>query len=376
MLSCKAFYESLIGSGLSFFAGVPDSLLKDFGAYVTDHTSPVDHIIAANEGNAIGLAAGHYLATGSPGLVYMQNSGLGNAVNPLVSLTAHEVFGIPILLLIGWRGEPGKVDAPQHVLQGKVTLPILETLGIEHRVLPSTMDEALTCLNAALGVMRKNCSPYALVVRKGTFEPYHLQTHTVTHYLLMREESIKIIADRLGPRDVVVSTTGKTSRELFDYRVSSKSECMGQDFYMLGSMGHASQIALGIALAQPDRQVLCMDGDGALIMHMGVLPVIGTKHLSNFKHIVFNNGAHDSVGGQPTAAHDIDIPEIAKACGYSLAMRAVTRDQLVTQLDELRSAQGPALLEIRISRGARTALGRPTVSPSVIKDNFMTFLSG
>lgn len=375
MLDCDAFYQALISSGLSFFAGVPDSLLKDFCAYVTDHAGAGNHIITANEGNAIGLAAGHYLATGNPGMVYMQNSGLGNAVNPLTSLADPDVFGIPMLLLVGWRGEPGKEDEPQHVKQGKITLSLLESLEIEYSILPAELDEALTCLNKALDSMQKHSAPYGLVIRKGTFEPYKLQTQSVTPYTLAREDAIRMIVDGLGSRDVIVSTTGKASRELFEYRSFLKQERRGQDFLVVGSMGHASQIALGIALAKPDIQVFCLDGDGALIMHMGALAVIGTQHPRNLKHIVINNGVHDSVGGQPTVALDIDVVTIAKSCGYSVAVRAETRDELASQLDSFRSCQGPALLEIRVKRGGRSDLGRPTVTPTVIKEDFMAFLS-
>ena len=374
MLDCKAFYDAVIEKGISFFAGVPDSLLKDFCAYVTDHTDPKRHIITANEGNAIALAAGHYLATGRPGLVYMQNSGLGNAVNPLTSLVAPEVYSIPLLLLIGWRGEPGIKDEPQHIKQGKITLPLLETLDISYSVLPDNLEEAVACLDTAVGVMDTNLSPYALVVRKGTFKPYKLQKQTVALYEMVREDAVRVFADWIGPRDVVVATTGKTSRELFEYRVASGCEQLGQDFLTVGSMGHASQIALGIALARPDRQVFCLDGDGALIMHMGSLAITGTQQPRNFKHVIINNGAHDSVGGQPSAGLDIDILAIARACGYTVALSAKTRDDLITQLDTLLTSQGPSLLEVRVNKGSRADLGRPTTTPIENKENFMKFL--
>jgi len=374
MLDCKAFYDAVIEKKISFFAGVPDSLLKDFCAYVTEHTDPKRHIITANEGNAIALAAGHYLATGRPGLVYMQNSGLGNAVNPLTSLVATEVYSIPLLLLIGWRGEPGVKDEPQHIKQGKITLPLLETLDISYSVLPNNLEEAVACLHIAVGVMDTDLSPYALVVRKDTFKSYKLQEQAVALYEMVREDAVKIFADWLGPRDVIVSTTGKTSRELFEHRVASGREQLGQDFLTVGSMGHASQIALGIALAQPDTQVFCLDGDGALIMHMGSLAIIGTQRPRNLKHVIINNGAHDSVGGQPTAGFDIDIPALARACGYTVALRAETRDELITQLDTLRTSQGPSLLEVRVNKGSRADLGRPTTTPIENKEDFMKFL--
>lgn len=376
MLYCKAFYDALIKNEISFFAGVPDTLLKDFCAYVMDYADPKRHIIAANEGNAIALAAGHYLATGRPGLVYMQNSGLGNAGNPLTSLVDTDVYSIPLLLLIGWRGEPGKKDEPQHTKQGKITLSLLETLDIHYNVLPDKLEEAVAYLHTAVDVMHTNLCPYALVVRKGTFMPYKLQEQTVGHYEMVREDAVKILADCLGPRDVIVSTTGGASRELFEYRVALGREHLGQDFFTVGSMGHASQIALGIALAQPERQVFCLDGDGALIMHMGALTVIGTHRPRNLKHVIINNGAHDSVGGQPTAGFDIDIPAIARACGYVIASKAETRDELRVQLNILRESQGPSLLEVRVNKGGRPDLGRPTMTPIENKENFMGVLRG
>ncbi|MEJ2555343.1 MAG: phosphonopyruvate decarboxylase [Anaerolineae bacterium] len=374
MLDCKAFYEMLIDNEILFFAGVPDSLLKAFCAYVTDHTDPQRHIIAANEGNAIALVAGHYLATGRPGLVYMQNSGLGNAINPLTSLVDPEVYSIPMLLLIGWRGEPGKKDEPQHITQGKITLPLLDTLRIEYDVLPNNLEETAACLNSVVEMVRTDLRPYGLVVRKGTFESYKLQKQTLVSYEMLREDAIKILTDWICPRDIVVSTTGKTSRELFEYRVALGCERLGQDFLTVGSMGHASQIALGIALARPDKQVFCLDGDGALIMHMGSLAIIGTQRPRNFKHVIINNGAHDSVGGQPTAGFDIDIPSIARACGYTVALSAETREELEAKLEILQVSQGPALLEIRVNRGARADLGRPTMTPIENKENFMGFV--
>ena len=376
MLDGKEFYKALIENKISFFAGVPDTLLKDFCACVTDTADPKNHIIAANEGNAIALAAGYYLASGYPGLVYMQNSGLGNAVNPLTSLVDTDVYSIPLLLLIGWRGEPGQEDEPQHIKQGKITLPLLETLDIPYNVLPGNQKEAIACLRTAVEVMLSNLCPYALVVRKDTFMPYRLQEQTGGRYEMAREDAISIFADGLGPRDIIVSTTGKASRELFEYHAARGREHLGQDFWTVGSMGHASQIALGIALGQPHRQVFCLDGDGALIMHMGALAVIGTRRPPNFKHLIINNGAHDSVGGQRTAGFDIDIPAIAQACGYLMASRAETRDELRAQLETFRESRGPALLEVRVNKGSRPDLGRPATSPKENKENFMRFLRG
>lgn len=374
MIDCADYFNALIRNHITFFSGVPDSLLKDFCGYITDHAEPNSHVIAANEGNAIALASGHYLATGDPGLVYMQNSGLGNAVNPITSLIDPDVYNIPVLLLIGWRGEPGKKDEPQHEKQGKITLPLLETLGIDFCILPDTLDEAIDCLNTAVCIMQSNLRSHAIIIRKGTFAPYKLLSQAAVSYEINRESAIKLMADCLNPRDIFISTTGMSSRELFEHRATSGEESSGQDFLTVGSMGHASQIALGIALAQPDRQVFCLDGDGALIMHMGSLAITGSHHPSNFKHIVINNGAHDSVGGQPTVGFNMDIPAIAAACGYHKTMRVEFADELKQNFDILRNSQGPALLEIRVGKGARSDLGRPTTTPNENKENFMRFL--
>ena len=373
MINCKEFYDLLIEKKIDFFTGVPDSLLKDFCAYITDKTNPMNHIIAANEGGSIALATGYHLATGKVGLVYMQNAGQGNAINPLVSLADPDVYSIPILLIIGWRGEPGKKDEPQHIKQGKVTLGLLDTLGISYEILPDSVEDLEKKLEYAVNYMRIKSAPFAFVVREGTFEPYTLKNKIKTNYELSREDAIKLIVDRLELKDIVISTTGKTSRELFEYRKELGQE-HEKDFLTVGSMGHTSKIALGIALSKLDRQVYCFDGDGAVIMHMGSLAIIGSKNPKNFKHIIFNNGAHDSVGGQPTVGFDIDFLGIAKSCGYKLVLRAETKNEIKEKIDILRLSDGPCLLEIRISKGARGNLGRPNITPKENKENFMKFL--
>jgi phosphonopyruvate decarboxylase len=373
MIPVDAFFDAVRSEGLDFFTGVPDSLLKDFCAYVTDHAGNRQHVIAANEGGAVALAAGHYLATGRPALVYMQNSGQGNAVNPLVSLADSEVFGIPMLLLVGWRGEPGHPDEPQHVKQGKVTVGLFQALGIHAEVLPSDLQPALASLRECLRRMRASTSPVALIVKSGTFERYKLQNEVVTSFELGREAALKLVLDRVGDGAVVVATTGMTSREMFEHRVAT-ARSHRADFRTVGCMGHASQIALGVALAHPDREVFCLDGDGAVIMHMGALAIIGSQKPVNFRHVVFNNGAHDSVGGQPTAAFHMDIPQIAAACGYQLSLRAQTAQDIETSMARICDVPGPSLLEIRVNKGARANLGRPTALPAENKRELMRYL--
>ena len=370
MISPKKFYGELIGNGIDFFTGVPDSLLKDFCAYITDNAKAEDNIITANEGNAIALAAGHYLATGKPGMVYMQNSGLGNAVNPLASLADPDVYSIPMLLLIGWRGEPGKKDEPQHVKMGKITLRMLDTLEIPYRILD---DNYAQLIKDTKKYMESRKAPCALVARAGTFEEYGLKNTIKTDYELSREDALKLIIPTLSDDDIIVSTTGKGSRELFELR-ESKKQGHARDFLTVGSMGHSSSIALGIALEKPGINVYILDGDGALIMHMGALSVISQLRPKNLKHIVFNNFAHDSVGGQPTSASNINIPEIAMANGYKVAFSASTKEEVVDYLKKMKKSEGPVLLEIKINKGARKDLGRPTTSPIQNKEDFMGFL--
>ena|SRR5688572_21268554 len=373
MVDPGLFFDALRGHGIAFFTGVPDSLLKDFCAYVTDHTDRAAHVIAANEGGAIALGAGHYLATGRPALVYMQNSGQGNAVNPLLSLADPDVFGIPLVLLVGWRGEPGTEDEPQHVKQGKVTLELFRALGIGHAVLPDDIDGARACVQRAVSTACTSSAPFAIVARTDTFGPYTLQTKVKTGYELNREGALRLVLDALDSATIVVGTTGKTSRELFELREGAGASHRA-DFRTVGCMGHASQIALGLALGRPERRVCCLDGDGAVIMHMGALAIIGTEKPANLTHVVFNNGAHDSVGGQPTAGFEIDLRAIALACGYRAALTAQTTAEVREALDALMEAEGPTLLEIKVNKGARANLGRPTSSPAANKAELMEYL--
>jgi len=373
MISPKNFYELLIKKEIKFFTGVPDSLLKDFCAYIVDNTDKKNNIIAANEGGAIALAAGYHLSSRKIGLVYMQNSGQGNSINPLVSLTDSDVYSIPMLLLIGWRGEPGKEDEPQHVKQGKITLELLNTLEIPYEIIPDSIEDAKNSLDKAINYMKNNNAPFALVVKKNTFEKYDLKNKVKTSFDLNREEAMKLIVNNLDSQNIIISTTGKISRELFEYR-----EELGQehktDFLTVGSMGHSSQIALGIALQKQDKQIYCFDGDGSVIMHMGSLAIIGQQAPKNFKHIIFNNGAHDSVGGQPTVGFEINLQSIAKDCGYKTTLKAESKLEVIEKINLIKSVEGPAFLEIKVNKGARKDLGRPTKSSKENKKDFMGFL--
>ena len=406
MIEPGFFAEELRRNGIDFYAGVPDSLLKSFCAFLADNVDPSRNIITANEGAAVALAAGHYLASGRPGCVYMQNSGEGNAINPLASLTDADVYNLPVLLLIGWRGCPGVHDEPQHVKQGKVTLTLLETMGIPYAVLSADEAEASAQIAEACRVLATG-QVYALVVKKDTFAKYAPDSviSTEVEKSLSREEAIRTVASAIGPADVIVSSTGMISRELFEYREAA-GEGHGRDFLTVGSMGHASQIALGVSLEHPERRVWCFDGDGAVIMHMGSLAIVGTKAKSNFVHVVFNNGAHDSVGGQPTVGLEIDLPGVARSLGYLNVYSVSTKEDLLRVLVQIegqtmhpqarkdgrwpsgaqsapssviagcdrQSQCGPVFLEIIVRKGNRPDLGRPTRTPSQNRDAFMGFL--
>ena len=376
MVNVDYFFSSLRYAGVEFFTGVPDSLLKDICAYITDNTSSENHIISANEGNAISIAIGHHLATKKVPLVYLQNSGLGNIINPLLSLADPDVYSIPMILLIGWRGEPGTKDEPQHFKQGRVTTDLLNVMKVPYEVLSSntTSEEADEIIKKIVKNASNLNTPHALLVKKGTFESYKLKLDKYYERDLQREEAIEIIINGLNDDDIVVSTTGVASRELFECR-EKKSQGHEKDFLTVGGMGHASQIALGISISKKNRTVFCIDGDGALIMHMGALAINADNAGSNFKHIVINNSAHDSVGGQPTVGDKIKITGLALSAGYCWAKIALSRDNIIDLIQEMKEIKGPALLEIQVKKGFRKDLGRPTSSPKENKKSFMKFLT-
>lgn len=374
MIYSKDLYNCLKENKVNCFCGVPDSLLKDFCAYLTDNTTVREHTITANEGNAIGIAAGHYLATGNPACVYMQNSGIGNCINPLLSLTDEEVYNIPVLLLIGWRGEPDKKDEPQHIKQGKVTDKLLDVMGIKYEILPENFEQAKPIIQEAFQYMKETLKPFAFIIKKGLFEEYKLINKTTTSYTLAREDAIETVIKYLNETDIIVSTTGHISREVYETR-ERLMQSHKQDFLTVGSMGHSSSIALGIALQKPDRNIYCFDGDGAFLMHEGAIGVNASKRLSNFKHIVFNNEAHDSVGSQPTIAGQINISQIALNSGYKKVYSVSTKEDLINILPEFISNRCTSLLEIKVKCGARADLGRPKEKPKENKKIFMENLN-
>ena len=373
MLQPVEYLNALKASGIDFFTGVPDSLLKHICACITDSLDEKDHIIAANEGGAGGLAIGHYLATKTVPLVYLQNSGLGNIVNPIMSLASNEVYGVPMIVLIGWRGQPGVKDEPQHVHQGRVTPTMLESMDVPYTVLSDEIEEASSQRNAAVQQAISEARPVALLVSKGTFDSYSLTT-SFPELELEREDAIIKIASCAQENAAFICTTGMPSRELFEYRARTGGR-HETDFLTVGGMGHASQIALGVALRQPQRPVYCIDGDGAALMHMGGLPICANYAGSNFTHIVLNNGAHESVGGQPTVGFQIDLPSVAKATGYAWASSVRSADGIEDAMQTATQVDGPTLIEVKVKVGHRDDIGRPTKTPVENKNNLMDFLS-
>jgi len=368
MINPSVFYDTLLDCGVDFYAGVPDSLLKEFCAYLNDKCPKGQHVICANEGNAVAMATGSYLATGKVPLVYMQNSGLGNATNPLLSLADGAVYGIPVLMLIGWRGEPGLKDEPQHVKQGLVQNALLEAMDIPYEVLDSETRNWEEVIRGCVERAQSTSSPVAIVVRKGSFTEYKALNQSTNAFTMSREEAIRTILETDNSY-AIVSTTGKTSRELYELRELRHEQ--SQDFLTVGSMGHSSSIAAAIAMRCPEARIMCIDGDGALIMHLGSMAVIGKLAPKNFLHVIMNNQCHESVGGQATAADILDMEQLAKATGYRHYLSAQNPDDLAQAINSIRYLSGPILLEVRVKKGSRADLGRPKSSPADNKDSFI-----
>lgn len=355
MINTKEFYDYLIEKKLNFFAGVPDSLLKNLCACIKDNSDSTHNIISANEGNAIALASGYHISSGNYGVVYMQNSGIGNAINPLLSLADEEVYSIPMLIVVGWRGEPGVKDEPQHLKQGKVTVDLFKTMGIETVILNDDYKEQI---NYCYNYMKDNNKPIALIVKKGMFSEYKV-TKEINNYTITREEALEAIIESLNKDDFIVSTTGKTSREIFEIR-ERRGEEHSNDFLTVGSMGHTSSIALGMSIGNT-KNIYCIDGDGSFIMHTGMFAIIPTVAPKNFKYIMINNGAHESVGGQPTVGFNIDIENTLLSFGFKNVYKAQTLKEIKEYMKNLKNELQALVIYTKL--GSRDNLGRPTVSP-------------
>lgn len=360
--------------GSDFYTGVPDSQLKALCNYLMA-TYGIDqrhHIIAANEGNCTALAAGYHLATGKVPVVYMQNSGEGNIINPVASLLNDKVYAIPMVFIVGWRGEPGVHDEPQHIYQGEVTVKLLEDMDIKTFVIgKETTDEEVNSVMTEFKKVLDSGKQVAFVIRKGALA-YDGKVEYKNENTMVREDIIKHIIKVTG-EDPIISTTGKASRELFEARVAN-GQSHKYDFLTVGSMGHSSSIALGVALNKPDKKIWCIDGDGAVLMHMGSMAVLGANAPKNLVHIVINNGAHETVGGMPTVASKIDVVAVAKACGYKNAICVDSFEKLDEELKAAKARNELFLIEVKCSIGAREDLGRPNTTALENKENFMNYL--
>ena len=356
MLDQKLVFESLAEQGITFFTGVPDSYLNGFCNYALANM-PARNIIAANEGNAVGIASGHYFATKETPLVYMQNSGLGNVVNPLASLADHDVYAVPMILLIGWRGQGNtEPNHPQHKLQGEITPGMLDVMHIPYSILKDDDADFRAVIEKAAAYCRENRRAYALIAPKGVMAAAEKANNVDAVYPMSREEAIAVILDQMPEDTVYSATTGRATRELFFLR-ERRNETKAHDFLNVGSMGHASSVALGIALEKPERHVVCLDGDSACMMHMGALTMVSKLDVPNFLHVVLNNGAHESVGGQPSAGHKVDFTKIAEACGYATTGKAVeTEQELIDAIAALKDCGKAAFIDCRIHKGLNSKL--------------------
>jgi len=365
--------QALEQRGIHTIIGVPDSTLKQFCDGLQNYKGNINHYVPVNEGAAVGLAVGSYLADGKPACVYMQNSGIGNAVNPIASLANRDVYGIPMLFLVGWRGEPGVKDEPQHVFQGKITCKLFEVLSIPYEVIDkdTTWEQMESILTEAFETLSGG-EQFAIIVRKGTFEkdvPYTWENGNT----LNREEALATILKEGGHEAVLVSTTGKISREL--YEQSDALYGTHENIFMtVGGMGHASMIALGIAKKRPKEKIICIDGDGAALMHMGALAFISSQSPENFVHIIINNQSHESVGAMPTGCQKVNFSELAKNVGYSWTIRVSTLEELTKVLRNIDEQKGPILVEVLVSLDSRADLGRPKESARENKEAFMEYI--
>ncbi len=367
MIDPQKLLNACLNEDISFYTGVPDSLLKDFCACIENELDSHSHIISTNEGSSLSLGIGYHLATNKIPLIYLQNSGIGNLINPLLSLADPEVYNIPLIIMVGWRGEPGVKDEPQHIKQGKITDSLIKTMGYEYEILENDQNEAE---NQIRELAKNISSPHFLLVKKGTFANYDYTNKSVFLNGFKREEAIRGVVDLISEDDVIFATTGMISRELYEYRVK-KLKNEKPNFLTVGGMGHCSQIALGYSHYKSGNRVFCFDGDGSVLMHMGGLGIIGQSKVTNFNHIIFNNSAHDSVGGQPTIGGEINFEKIAIGLGYDGYQLIESQNQLTKELSDSFFSQGKTLMEIRVEQGNRSDLGRPIETPIENKINLM-----
>lgn len=367
MLKCKELAEIFKKNNINFFSGVPDSTFKGWINFI-DENPEFKNIISVNECEATAVCSGYYLASGKIGVVYMQNSGLGKCVNPLTSLCDKEVYSIPMVLMIGLRGEPGKKDEPQHRKMGRITLSILDCLEIPYKTLPEDIKEAEETISEIKKIAELNKTPVAIIIKSEIIEDYSIK-QTKNDFEMSREDAIKIIVDNIEESDLVVSTTGKTSRELFEYRINKNQ--IPEDFYTVGSMGCSNSIANAIALNKPHKNIFVLDGDGAVLMQMGSLATIGHYKPKNFYHIILDNNSYDSTGGQKTVSDNVNFEKVALSCGYNFAKTIEKKQDLTDKIKTIKKLDGPVAIIVKVNNESRKDLGRPTKTPIENKENFM-----
>ncbi len=369
MINPKDFYELLIEkTGCDFFAGVPDSALKYLCSYINDTSK--NHFITANEGSAVSMAIGHHLATREIPFVYMQNSGIGNSLNPILSMASKEIYKIPMIIFVGWRGENRDKDEPQHLHQGKVMIPAFGAMELDYDIMPTNINSAGALIGQVVSRLKTDPKPYFIIIKPNTFEEYKSPIQEEDNNdELSREDVLKRLSP-LKKSSFFIATTGFTGRELFESQQDAS-----HNFLSIGGMGHVSSIALGVANSKPHKQIICLDGDGSLLMHMGNMAIAGQSKLKNFIHIVFNNGCHLSVGGQKTIAHDIDLVKMAQACGYKKTLMVKNQSQLDSLIENLPQLEGPVFTNLIINKNVKENLGRPMLTPKEMKNMFMEKLN-
>jgi len=363
MIKVDTLINLLKKNKTNFFTGVPDSVLKELSTYLKNDKK---HIIATNEGSAVSIGIGYYLATKKIPCVYLQNSGLSNAINPLISISSKQVYSIPLLLMVGWRGSPNNPDEPQHLAKGKITPSLLKLLKIDYCVLRKEKDFAK--LKTIIKKANLKKTTVACLIEKGTLRTKKIKKKIFNKKFIYRSEFIKFFLNLIPKNSKIVSTTGYTSRELMEIRRKMKSQ-NGKDFYMVGGMGHASSVAMGYAL-HSKKKVFCLDGDGSILMHLGALRTAGYLKNDNFKHILLNNNSHESVGGQTTTARDIDFRKLSKSIGYKHYFKINNKNKIKLKINEFIKTRGTSLLEVKINNGTLNKLSRPKNLIN-IKERFM-----
>jgi phosphonopyruvate decarboxylase len=369
MINQIAFQNCLKNAGVEFITGVPDTLLNEFCLSIEENWPKNKHIIAANEGNAAALACGYHLSTGSVPLVYMQNSGMGNTLNPLLSLSNKDVYGIPMVLLIGWRGDPNEKDHLQHKKQGELTPVLLDALDIPYKILEDNEEDVLAATNWAINEAKSLNSPVGLIAKKNVFENGQKTdlSKEESKFELFREDVIENLIDHLPKDTIYVASTGRATRELYFLR-EHRGESHENDFLNIGAMGHSSSIAAGIALSQKERLVVCLDGDCAAIMHMGAFAIQGNLEVTNLLHVVMNNGIHESVGGQTSVGFQINLTQIAENTGYSTIQKPVqSASDFTDSINILLSKKRPSFIEVHIKKGMRSKLPPLDIIPGDLK---------